>query len=67
MKIFDLTAYILKHKKKTILEKTLEEVERICKEEQKLKGVEAVDEYYKKHPFDMNKVMPKKKKRKKKK
>ena len=54
MKIFDLTAYILKHKKKTILEKTLEEVER-------------VDEYYKKHPFDMNKVMPKKKKRKKKK
>ena len=68
MKIFDLTAYIQKHKKKTILEKTLEEVERICKEEQQpLKGVEAVDEYYKKHPFDMNKVMPKKKKRKKKK
>ena len=27
-----------------------------------IKGVEAVDEYYKKHPFDMNKVMPKKKK-----
>lgn len=68
MKIFDLTAYIQKHKKKTILEKTLEEVERICKEEQQqLKGVEAVDEYYKKHPFDMKKVMPKKKKQKEKK
>lgn len=66
MKIFDLTAYILKHKKKTILEQTLEEVERICKEEQKLKGVEAVDEYYKKHLFDMNKVMPKKKNEKRK-
>ena len=67
MEIFDLTAYIQNHKKKTILEKTLEEVERICKEEQQpLKGVEAVDEYYKKYPFDMNKVMPKKKNEKRK-
>ena len=59
MKLFDI---FKKKKEKSILERSLEEVERVGKEQQQLKGVEAVDEYYKKHPFDMNKVMPKKKK-----
>ena len=64
MKLFDI---FKKKKEKSILERSLEEVERVGKEQQQLKGVEAVEEHYKKHPFDMNKVMPKKKKRKKKK
>ena len=64
MKLFDI---FKKKKEKSILERSLEEVERVGKEQQQLKGVEAVDEYYKEHPFDMKKVMPKKKKQKEKK
>lgn len=62
MKIFDLTGYIEKHKKKTTLEIALDEVERVGKEQQ-LKGVEALDEHFKKHPFKMNKVKHKKRKK----
>ena len=64
MKLFDI---FKKKKEKSILERSLEEVERVGKEQQQLKGVEAVEEHYKKHPFDMNKVLPKKKKQEKKK
>ena len=59
MKLFD---FFKKKKEKSILEKSLEEVERVCKE-QPVKGVEAVDEHYKKHPF--NKKIVKNKRRKK--
>lgn len=63
----NLFNFFKKKPEASILDNALKEVERVGKEQQQLKGVEAVDEYYKKHPFDMNKVMPKKKKRKKKK
>lgn len=51
-----------KKKEKSILEKSLEEVARVGKN-QPVKGVEAVDEHYKKHPF--NKKIMKNKRRKK--
>lgn len=59
MKLFDI---FKKKKEKSILEKSLEEVARVGKN-QPVKGVEAVDEHYKKHPF--NKKIMKNKKRKK--
>jgi len=59
MKLFDI---FKKKKEKSILEKSLEEVERVCKN-QPVKGLEAVDEHYKKHPF--NKKIMKNKRRKK--
>ena len=61
MKLFDI---FKKKKEESTLEKALKEVERVGKE-QPLKGIEAVDEYYKKHPFNMKKVMPKKRTKKK--
>ena len=62
MKIFDLTGYIEKHKKKTALQIALDEVERVGKE-QPVKSVEALDNHFKKHPFKMNKVKHKKRKK----
>ncbi len=59
MKLFDM---FKKKKEKSILEKSLEEVARVGKN-QPVKGVEAVDEHYKKHPF--NKRIMKNKRRKK--
>ena len=59
MKLFDI---FRKKKEKTILERSLEEVERECKK-QPVKGVEVVDEHFKKHPF--NKKIMKNKRRKK--
>lgn len=59
MKLFDM---FKKKKEKSILEKSLEEVARVGKN-QPVKGVEAVDEQYNKHPF--NKKIMKNKKRKK--
>lgn len=48
MKLFDI---FKKKKEKTILERSLEEVARVVKD-QPVKGVEVVDEYYRKHPFN---------------
>ena len=59
MKLFDI---FKKKKEKSILEKSLEEVARVGKN-QLVKGVEAIDEHYKKHPF--NKKIVKNKRRKK--
>ena len=59
MKLFDI---FKKKKEKSILEKSLEEVERVCKN-QPVKGVEVVDEHFKKQPF--NKKIMKNKRRKK--
>ena len=59
MKLFDI---FKKKKEKTILERSLEEVVKAGKK-QPIKGVEAVDEHYRKHPF--NKKIMKNKTRKK--
>lgn len=59
MKLFDI---FKKKKEKTILERSLEEVARVGKD-QPVKGVEVVDEYYRKHPF--NKKIVENKRRKK--
>lgn len=48
-----------KKKTESTLDKALKEVERVGKE-QPLKGVEALDKHFKKHPFKMNKVKDKK-------
>ena len=44
-----------KKKPETILDKALKEVERVGKEPP-VKGIQKVDEYFKKHPFDPNKI-----------
>lgn len=59
MKLFDI---FKKKKEKSILEKSLVEVSKVGKN-QPVKGVESVDEHYKKHPF--NKRIMKNKRRKK--
>ena len=59
MKLFDI---FKKKKEKTILEKSLEEVARVGKN-QPVKGVEVVDEHYKKHPFNKKKMKNKRRKR----
>lgn len=59
MKLFD---FFLKKEEKTTLEKALEEVERVCKE-QPVKGVKVVDEHFKNHPFDKKKMKNKSRKR----
>ncbi len=59
MKLFDI---FKKKKEKSILEKSLEEVAKVGNN-QPVKGVETVDEHYKKHPF--NKKIVKNKRRKK--
>ena len=59
MRLFN---FFRKKKEKTILEKSLEEVARVGKN-QPVKGVEVVDEHFKKYPF--NKKIMKNKKRKK--
>ena len=59
MKLFDM---FKKKKGKSILEKSLEEVARVGKN-QPVKGGEVVDEHYKKHPFNKNKMKNKRRKR----
>ncbi len=59
MKLFN---FFKKKREKSILEKSLEEVARVGNN-QPVRGVEVVDEHYKKHPF--NKKIMKNKKRKK--
>lgn len=59
MRLFDI---FKKKKEKSILDKALEEVARVNKT-QPVKGVEAVDEHFKKYPF--NKKIIKNKRRKK--
>ena len=52
-----------KKKPESTLDKALKEVERVGKEQQ-LKGVEALDEHFKKHPFDKKKIKSKKRHKK---
>ena len=60
MKLFDI---FRKKKEEGTLEKALKEVERVGKE-QPLKGVEALDEHFKKHPFNKKKIKSKKRHKK---
>ena len=60
MKLFDI---FKKKKEESTLEKALKEVERVGKE-QPLKGIEALDEHFKKHPFDNKKIKSKKRHKK---
>lgn len=61
MKLFN---FFKKKEEKTILEKTLEEVERVCKE-QPVKGIKVVDEHFKNHSFNIKKMKNRKRKRSK--
>lgn len=52
MIIIDLNAYREKMRKKTPFEEALEAVRKAGQEEQTLKGIEQLDEYFKNHPFE---------------
>lgn len=59
MKLFDI---FKKKKEKSILEKSLEEIAKIGKN-QPVKGLEVVDKHYKIHPFNERRIKNKKWKR----
>ncbi len=52
-----------KKKPESTLDKALKEVERVGKQ-QPVKGVEALDEYFKAHPYKMKKIKSKKRTKK---
>ena len=58
----NLFNFFKKKPEPSILDKALKEVERIGKQ-QPVKGVEALDKHFKKHPFKMKKVKSKKRKK----